>query len=67
MKKVYLLVLVFASVLISSCGSNSDDVENAELTHAFQVQANDKDTVGSTGNGNGGGGSQDEGSGPDGW
>ena len=66
MKKVYLLVLAFASVLISSCGSNSD-VENAELTHAFQLQANDKDTVGSTGNGNGGGGSQDEGSGPDGW
>ncbi len=66
MKKVYLLVLVFASVLITSCGSNSD-VENAELTHAFQVQANDKDTVGSSGNGNGGGGSQDEGDGPDGW
>jgi major membrane immunogen (membrane-anchored lipoprotein) len=66
MKKVYLLVLVFASVLMTSCGSNND-VEDAELTHGFQLQANDKDTVGSAGNGNGGGGSQDEGDGPDGW
>lgn len=62
MKKVVLLV--FGILLLTSCGSESKQEENLSLV--YEINATEKDKLGTVGD-NGGSGSGDEGGGSPGW
>ncbi|WP_299106082.1 hypothetical protein [uncultured Tenacibaculum sp.] len=61
-----LFLVASVSLFLTSCGKETEEEQIKNLQLGYELQATDKDNVGTSGN-NGGGGGQDEGNGSSGW